>query len=645
MIRRNFILLLMIIGFSKLFSQSSHNLVTIGDKNYSVEEFDFIYNKNNNFSEEPKSKKEYVELFVNYKLKVHEACTQGFDTLPSFIKEFNYYKNELAKPYLSDKNITDQLIKEAYDRLKTEVKASHILIQLPSSPTPDDTLKAYNKISSIVEKYRNGEDFNKLASQYSEDPSAKKNQGSLGYFSGFMMVYPFESAAFNTPKDSISPIVRTSFGYHVLKVHDKRPNRGEIKTAHIMQMFPPNSPQEVINEKRAKIDSIYQLVLKGDDFSVLAKQFSEDRNSANNNGELPWFGTGRMIAEYSEPAFALDSINSVSKVVQTPYGFHIIKLLDKRDTKPFKEMEEEIKNRISKDERAYKGKEAVLSKLKNEYNFKENEDQLTSIINKAKNTSISNDDFFSAFESNTTPVASMNNWSFTTSDFINKLKGNRQFTQNRRASMIEKLSKSIIEDEIIAYEKTQLENKYPEYKYLLSEYHDGLLIFEISQKEIWNKAAEDSIGIQKYYENHKTNYFYPEKLNGLVYFTNDKKELVQVKKFLVNNPDISADSLKQIYPGSKVIKGEFEKGEYKALDNQIWKIKKSEGKVDNDFKYIWGSGKVIAKKQKELDEVKGQVISDYQTQIEKEWLADLKLKYSPVVNSKALKFSKKTKKN
>ena len=631
-------LLAAIILSANCFSQSSHTLLTIQDKNYSIEEFDFIYNKNNNFSEEPKSKKEYIDLFVNYKLKVHEACAQGFDTLPSFTKEFNYYKDELAKPYLSDKNVTDKLIQEAYDRLKTEVNASHILIKLPPSPSPEDTLKAYEKISSIVEKYKNGEDFNKLALQYSEDPSAKKNEGKLGYFSGFMMVYPFESAAFNTEIGKISPITRTSFGYHVVKVHDKRANRGELKTAHIMQMFPPNSPEDVKKAKKAKIDSVYQLVLKGEDFASLAKQFSEDRNSANNNGELPWFGTGRMIPEYSEPAFELKEIGDISKIIQTPYGFHIIKLLDKRDVKPFDEMKEEITNKISRDERAYQGKKVVIARLKKEYDYKENDGHVSKIKAMVKDGKLNNEDLFVALESDNQVIASMNDWEFKSADLAERLKENRQFSQVRRAAMIDKLLVTTLEDEILAFEKSKLEDKYPDYKYLLREYHDGLLIFEISQKEIWNKAIEDSTGIDNYYAVHKGNYFHPEKLDGKIFFTNNKKELAAAKKSMA----LPADSLKKMYPDAKVIEGMFEKGEYKALDRQIWKIKKSKGKIDADFKYLWGAGKTIAKKQKELDETRGQVIADYQTQIEEKWLTQLKTKYAPSVNFKALKHSKKT---
>ncbi|WP_066633150.1 peptidylprolyl isomerase [Labilibacter marinus] len=623
------------------FAQTPQTLVKIEDENYSIEEFDFIYNKNNEYTQEPKSRKEYIELFVNYKLKVHEAVAQGLDTLPSFTKEFNYYKDELAKPYLSDKKVTESLIQEAYDRLTQEVNASHILIKLAPSPSPEDTLKAYNKISSIIEEYNNGADFNELAKKYSEDPSAKQNGGKLGFFSGFMMVYPFESAAFNTEVNQISPITRTAFGYHVLKVHEKRANRGELRTAHIMQMFPPNSPADIVKNKRAKIDSIYQLVLRGDDFGALAKQYSEDRNSANKEGELPWFGTGRMIPEYSEPAFELDSVNNISTVIQTPYGFHIIKLLEKRGVKPFDEMKEEITNRISKDERAYQGKKVVITRLKKEYSYQENTETIDDLKAIVKDNSLSNDQLFENLSKEDKVLASMNGWEYKTVDLVDALKENRQFTQNKRGSLIDKQITSILEEEILAFEKSKLEEKYPEYKYLLSEYHDGLLIFEISQKEIWNKAIQDSTGISNYYSAHKSDYFFPAKLDGKVFFTNDKKELTAAKKVITANKEITTDSLKQLYPNAKVMEGVFEQGEYKAVDKQIWKIKKSQGKIDDDFKYLWAFGELIAAKQKELEETRGQVIADYQTQIEKEWLKQLNSKYAPVVNTKALKHSKK----
>ncbi|SMO65565.1 peptidyl-prolyl cis-trans isomerase SurA [Saccharicrinis carchari] len=639
--RTTLILFLLAVLFSAgSMAQSNHTLVSIGNKQYQVEEFDFIYSKNNNFSEEPKSKKEYIALFVNYKLKVHEAIAQGLDTLPSFKKEYNYYKEELAKPYLSDSKVTEKLIQEAYDRLKTEINASHILIKLPPSPTPEDTLAAYRKINAIVDKFNNGEDFNKLALQYSDDPSARKNQGKLGYFTGFMMVYPFESAAFNTPKGSISPITRTSFGYHLVQVHDKRPNRGEVLTAHIMQMFPRNASQELIAQKKAKIDSVYQLLLQGQDFAALAQQYSDDRNSAANNGQLPWFGTGRMVAEFSEPAFALDSVNNISEIVRTPYGFHIIKFLDKRGIKPLEEMREEIEDRIASDERAYQSKQVVVARLKEEYGFSKNKSLYDVIKQMVADNNVTNDEFFEHFKENENNIATMKGWELKTGDLMAELKKNRQFMQNRSTVDFDVLMQDFIGEAILKFEKTKLRDKYPEYKYLLNEYHDGLLIFDISQKEIWNKAIEDSIGIQNYFEAHKSAYFHPEKLDGILFLTNDKKELKAAKKLLQVNPEITADSLQQLYPDAKVIKNVFEKGEYQALDKQIWKIKKSEGKEITDFKYAWASGKRIPKKQKELDETRGQVIADYQNQIEKEWLAGLKAKYSPVVNAKALKYSK-----
>jgi len=631
----------LIISYTAL-SQNSHTLLTIENKNYSIEEFDFIYNKNNSYTEEPKSKKEYVDLFVNYKLKVHEAMTQGLDTLASFKKEYSYYKEELAKPYLSNKEITEYLKKEAYDRLNQEVDASHILIRTPNPATPEDTIKAYNKIKEIQNRINNGEDFNKLAQQYSEDPSAKKNMGRLGFFSGFMMVYPFESAAYNTPVNQVSDIVKTNFGYHLIKVHDKRQNRGELRTAHIMMMFPQNSPQSLIDEKKAKIDSIYQLVLNGEDFGTLAQNFSEDKNSARNNGELPWFGAGRMIPEFSEPAFKLDSIGAVSQVIRTPYGFHIIKLLEKRGIKSYEEMEEEITQKISRDERAYKGKQSLINKLKKEYNYLQNDSLLGIIKTKAKSLNIPDNNIFSELN-NDDIVASYSSKKISIKDLSDYLISNRQFSNARKTNMLDNLIQTYIDDQIIEFEKTQLEKKYPEYNYLLQEYHDGLLIFDISQKEIWNKASSDSAGIVNYYNNHKTDYFEPEKIVGKAYFAKDKKTLTILKKQLQLIPTISTDSLKQIIsPDSfKCINGEFSKGEYTMIDKEVWNINKSNGKTEENYPFVTTIGTITPRKYKQLEETKGQVISDYQNEIEKQWIEKLKQKFNPIINLKALKYSKK----
>ncbi|WP_075601601.1 peptidylprolyl isomerase [Saccharicrinis aurantiacus] len=620
-------------------AQNSSTLLTIGDKEFSSEEFNFIYDKNNSFSETKQSKKEYIDLFVNYKLKVAEAEAQGLDTVPAFVKEFNYYKKELAKPYLTDQAITDQLLKEAYEHLKVEVDASHILLRLDENASPEDTLKVYEKLMGIKKQAEEGADFGVLAQKYSEDPSAKQNKGHLGYFKGFMMVYPFEHAAYNTEVGQLSEITRTSFGYHLIKVNDKREDRGELLTAHIMMMFPQNATSEIKAEKKAKIDSVYQLVLKGDDFGALATSYSEDRRSATNNGELPWFGAGKMIPEYSEPAFELDSVNNISAVVESPYGFHIIKLLDKRSIASFEEMEEEIKGKIKRDERANKGTKSLVARLKKEYSYSENGANMSLVKDKGTSTDLSNEDYVELLNSEDAVLFTLADSSYTGADLAKFIIDNRTYTKAKRIKEFDAMFEAFADEKILSYEEAHLEEKYPEYRFLVDEYHDGLLIFEISQAEIWNKANEDSIGIQNYFNANSKSYYEPEQIQGEIAFFKSKKDQKAFSKIAKSTILSDFDSIKSTMPEPnkiKLVKGTFSRGDFKTVDAQIWKDKKSEGNVDKEFPYSFARGKTIPKVYKALDETKGQVIADYQTELEAQWLSVLKEKLNPIVNKKAL---------
>ena len=358
---------------SNTFAQSEETLLTINDKDISKEEFERIYEKNktNLTTGEVTSIEDYLELFINFKLKVFEAQELGYDTLSSFIKEFDGYKKQLARPYLLDNQANEMVIQEAYERMQYEVRASHILIELDAGAEPKDTLVAYNKAIKIRKRILFGEQFEVVAKGSSDDPSVKNNGGDLGYFTAFQMIYPFESAVFNLNIGEISLPVRTRFGYHIIKVTDKRKARGEVKVAHIMLTVPRGSTEEIELQKKELVNNIYHRIKEGEDFTDLAKTYSEDRGSARNGGELPWFGTGRMVKEFEDASFSLEYKGDISKPVKTGFGWHIIKLIDKKDIPSFDEAKAEIKRKVGNDKRSDIARKALINKLKKEYKFYE----------------------------------------------------------------------------------------------------------------------------------------------------------------------------------------------------------------------------------------------------------------------------------
>ena len=311
-----FLSIIICIVANATFAQNT-NVLTIENEEIKLQEFLSIYNKNRAVGEniDEKSIQEYMELFINFKLKVKEAKSMGLDTVSSFINELNGYKKQLAAPYLIDKKVDDNLLTEAYLRLKEEIKASHILISLPKDPLPKDTLKSYNKALSIRKKFYDGDKFSKLAQQYSSDPSVKDNNGNLGYFTALYMVYPFENGAYNTSKGEVSMPIRTQFGYHLIYVTDRRPAQGQVKVAHIMTKASENYDSTSTYKAKEKIFEIYNKLENGEDFNSLTKNYSEDDNTAQKSGELPWFGTGMMYLPFENAAFAIKEKGSYSKPI------------------------------------------------------------------------------------------------------------------------------------------------------------------------------------------------------------------------------------------------------------------------------------------------------------------------------------------
>lgn len=611
----------------------------IGDHRFTLDEFQYIYEKNNSLSQNPISKEEYVDLFVNYKLKVIEAIAQGYDTVPQFQRELNYYRNELAKPYLTDKKATDAVVAEAYDRLSKEVNASHILVKMPQSPTPDDTLAAYNKIKELQLKITKGADFGEVAFQHSDCPSGKRAKGQLGYFSGFSMVYAFETAAYNTPVDHVSPIIRTPFGYHLIKVHDVRDNRGEMKVAHIMKAYPYNAPKQIQDQAKQKIDSIYQQLLTGLPFDSLANTLSDDKRTAGKGGELDWFGTGKMVPEFADEAFALEKNEQLSEPIQTPFGWHIIKRIDKREMASLEEMRAEIEQRISGDERAYAGKSATIKKLKSAYDYtideKANAQLVKTILSKKENQ----ENLIKELENSDLTIATYANKKITPQQFSKYINKTHIQIASANDVLIHKTWDDFVAEELLAFEKSRLETKYPDFKHLMGEYHDGLLIFEISQKEIWNKASADSTGLKRFFESHQTDYTLPERFEGTLYFCQTKKQLKKLTKHLAAS-NTATDSLpSQLISGVKIEKGTFHKGQYPALDAQLWPGGADQKTSRNpNLLLIKGDKKDAA--QQELSAIKGQVISDYQNHLEKVWIENLRKKYKPEINSFVLEQTK-----
>lgn len=623
-------------------------LLEVGGNKVHLSEFEAIYKKNNkNDKVDRKDLEDYLELYINFKLKVKEAEELGMDTVVAFKKELAGYRAQLARPYLTDKNVTQDLIKEGYERLKQDVKASHILVNVAADALPKDTLKAYRKIMDIRKRILKGDDFGTIAAAMSDDPSAKKNKGELGYFSAFYMVYPFESAAYNTPVGEVSMPVRTRFGYHLIKVEDKRPARGQIRTAHIMIRTKKDATPEELKNAETKINEIYNELQNAEGegaFEELAMKYSDDKGSARKGGELPVFGSGKMVPEFEEAAFALKNDGDYSKPFKTAYGWHIVKRLEKIDLGTFDEEEKMIKSKVQRDSRSDKSREAFIDRVKKEYGFKENARELKDFYKVVDNSFFR--DRWSADK-----AKRLNNTMFTI--------GGKEFTQTDFASFLEnhqskggkgdiiptvdKLYNDFVNKAVIDFEDSKLEGKYRDFSLLMKEYRDGILLFELTDQKVWSKAIKDTVGLQEFYEKNKNNYMWDQRLHATIYKCKDEKIAKKVRKLVKKKAKKGysvQDILDKVNGESQlncaVESNKYLKGDNEIIDKVTWKEGVSDILEQNGQFNIVEVEKVLEPQPKELNEARGLITSDYQNYLEKEWIKSLKDKYPVKVNREVL---------
>jgi peptidyl-prolyl cis-trans isomerase SurA len=695
-------------AFNGTAQDNGATLMTIGGTKVTVAEFENVYHKNNS-KETPndaKSLADYVDLFVNFKLKVKEAEELGLDTAKAFKEELAGYRKQLAQPYLTDKDVNEKLLKETYDRLKQDVHASHILVKVGENALPKDTLEAYARVMLIrdaalgktisnaqLSEYENilkksitltktsshndsvtykglleamrrlskfkptGDSFAEIAKLrvpntdpatlatqkdkvLSDDPSAKENGGDLGYFTALQMVYPFETAAFNTKEGDISMPIRTRYGYHIIKVMDKRTAQGEVLVSHIMVKTPPNMNKEDSLNSHTKITEIYNKLKAGSKFEELATQFSDDKASAKKGGELPWFGTGKMPAEFERAAFALKDKGSYSEPMRTKYGWHIIKLVDKRGLASFEEMKNELKGKVTKDSRSQAGRASLIAKIKSEYKFKENLKARDEFY-KVMDTSL----FEGRWEVSKAaalkkPMFNFNDKVYTQTDFANFIASHQSKRPKTDIKMIiNQLYTQFVDESAVAYEESRLDQKYPEFKALMQEYRDGILLFELTDEKVWSKAVKDTTGAKAFYEKNKEKYMWDERVEATVYTSADEKVAKQVRSLLKKKKS-EKDILAEVNKSSQLnLQSEtkiFNKGENEFVDKNWMQGTSADMKTKENKTVIVITNKVLKPEPKSFQEAKGMVTADYQAYLEKEWIASLKAKYPVTIDQAVL---------
>lgn len=684
-------------------------LLTVDGKPVTRAEFEAIYKKNNKDAPvTPEALNDYLDLFINYKLKVRAAEEAGLDTVAKFRSELEGYRKQLARPYLIDRELNDQLIREAYDRSTLEVRASHILVQVTPEASPEDTLAAFKRISALRARVIAGEDFATVARSKggSDDPSATKNGGDLGWFSALQMVYPFETAAYNTKVGEISTPVRTRFGYHIIKVVGKRPARGQVQVAHIMLRAAEGDTSARVRDAERRIREVHAQLLAGQlSFSDAALRYSEDESSSGKGGELPMFGTGKMIEEFEDASFALKNDGDMSEPFRTRFGWHIVKRLSYKAPPTFEESKGELKAKIGRDTRADITKKAYLEKLKRDYHYSpypanvkalyklvdttvfmkgavitdtllrkdvaegpvmhkgmRYRREITGVMQEGKLINVRSRKYeeltkqptdslvvrdvhegwapdAAKLAKLTKPVFTMDGASFSQKDLLEFIVARQKREGSKPLGpYVEERFAAFVDDKVLAYEDAHLEEKYPEFRMLMKEYRDGILLFELTDQKVWSRAVKDSTGLERFYQANQMTWMYPVRYEGDLYDCANADVAKQVRA--LHKKGKRGQEIADVVNKGSALNLNVESGVYNEDDKPYLKGNAMVGLTPNydvNGRVVIADLKgVLPPSPKPLNEARGLVTAAYQDQLEKEWIAELRAKYPVVVNKDVL---------
>ncbi|MEM8967819.1 MAG: peptidylprolyl isomerase [Bacteroidota bacterium] len=653
--------LLMVLGGCAITKKSASNkdadyslseavLFTSSTDTVFADEFLYVYQKNQikdtaaerTLESKREAMQEYLDLYINFRLKVQAAEEAGLHRRESFKQELAQYQEELAKPYLIENRVTEQLIEETYERMKQEVRAAHILIEVPENASAQDTLQAYQLADSLRGLAQDGASFSMLAEQYSADPSAASNGGDLGYFSALQMVYPFEKAAYRTPVGDISDPVRTRFGYHIIKVKDKRSSQGKVKVAHIM--IRPSEESDSVAYQKAR--QVHQQLLTGADWNEMVERFSEDVSTKSRGGELPYFGTGNMIESFENAAFALKNSGDISTPVKTRFGWHIIKLIDRQGLDSLEKMRPSLEQQVERNIQAEVRQEEMLSTLKQENDYQVNQANINEAIHYlytgATAESAEPDRGAILFSVADTTLEIGNFY-----DFVQE----KQNALTADSALAYQLYQDFETSTLLVYEKGHLAENNQEYRRIIQEYRDGILLFDIMEQKVWSKAVEDSVGLKQYFEDHREAYRWKERVEATILDAQNQTILEDALQKLgeINEPlsDEAISEVESLFNGDsplafQIHQGKYERGEERTsveavIDQVSWEKGSYSQEENSRFYYILVHD-VLPPKLKELNEIRGIVIADYQNELDQQWITTLREKYPVEINKDVLQY-------
>lgn len=642
-----FFLVISISTEGNLVAQTSQEpLLTVGGKPVAKDELIYLLGKTQNSETQTSglSREEFeenMELFINYKLKVREAEAKGLDQTEEFKLEFESFQENLKAPFLIKNSLEEGELRKAYARLQEVIRASHILIQFPQNATSNDSLIVLKMALKVKSELESGKDFSTLAIDYSDDPSAKQNKGDLGYFTALQMVQPFEDAAYTMKPGEVSNPVLTNFGYHVIKVQDRQPNPGQVQVSHILVRIDESNPNGEDLAKR-KINDIYTQIQKESTvWEEIVSNFSEDPGSSNKGGLLPWFSVGSMIPEFEMAAFSMTEIGEVSPPVRTQYGYHILRLEEKKPVESFEDLEESIKSRIMRDSRSTMIKSQVMAIQKSRYSFDENELTVASVRKVLNNSSKSSFQLLlSENDLGNKELFKIGTQSYTTTDFLNFIEGEDSAIKTNLSPFDFWYDRFVALNLNKSEEKDLAENN-KDYKMLLNEYRDGILLFSLMNQEVWQKGIEDSVAQREYFNKNIKKYQWENRIEAYLIKVLDLTNLNYAKGLLADksfNKELIS-SFEADYSQNSPLAFQTEQGTYEYKYHPVL----SKANLNLTFQELEVSGHlhliVLGDKYpagaKKFEETRGIVIRDFQEYLDQELIEGLREKYPITINAKA----------
>ena len=527
-----------IISFHALSQDHAPDQIVLAVDTMKITRGEFLYALNkNNYSHEKITRKDvedYLNLYINFKLKVRDAYANGYDTTHSFLREFNLYKKQLDDSYLKNDAWLDSLTRLVYDRMESVVRVSHILISIHDPLNPSDTLAAWKKINRVYPLAISGIPFSKLAAEYSEDPSAAYNGGDLGYFTALQVESSFENAAYNTPVGHVSQPFRTKYGYHILKVTDKKPNPGTVEVAHIMIRFAAGMTEADSLKVKQKAEDLYSRLVNGEDWDKLCADFSQDYNTKNSGGRLPTFGVGRMVPPFADAAFSLKIPGEICRPVETPYGWHIIKLIGKHPLQSFDEIKPGLREKVKQADRYKWVQERFIDQLAREDQFVSDPHVFQQCQSLADSQLVEGKwKVHADWTLLNDRIASINSKPYSVRDFFDYIIKNQKPVRGPDpASYMDILFSSFRESILLGYEESHLADKYPDYRWLVKEYKEGILMFDRMDTMVWKNTALDSTGIQEFFNRNREKYKYGEKADVTMISSNNDSVLREIGELI-----------------------------------------------------------------------------------------------------------------